>query len=161
MDKTSWRSTNNLFDNHTTEEFSVFDEKIFIFWAIPVILTSLDFEIDWWNDKRKKLFTCPERSRLKNSRWRQFTFQLAIDIKPHKKIHHLVKLNKSVSLSEQHDSEQGILYNTHDRLVILWGDYLFWDCHDLFDLSFCLVALWDVHIHLITIKISIVRRCNT
>lgn len=50
------------------------------------------------------------------------------------------------------------LDDTNDRLVGLWRHDVAWHHHDLPHLSARLLALCHVHVHLITIKVSVVGR---
>ena len=70
-------------------------------------------------------------------------------------------LQKHVSLSELSGSSKRVLYYTHDRSVGLWGQDVTMDHHQLLYLGLGLQALRNVHVHLISIEISIVWSSNT
>lgn len=73
----------------------------------------------------------------------------------------MIELDEGVPEREEHYAEKRVLHYAHDRLVVLWGHDLARHSHDLFDLCLCLVALRDVHIHLVAVEIGIVRRRHT
>lgn len=69
--------------------------------------------------------------------------------------------DKSVSLCEEQTSQKRVLDDSHDGLVRLRIHDLFGHEHDL--LNFCdgFVALWHVHVHLVTIEVCVVRSSDT
>jgi len=52
---------------------------------------------------------------------------------------------------------QRVLHDTHDRTVGLWGDDHTGYRRELTDLSPCLEGLREMKVHLVTIKVSVVR----
>lgn len=70
-------------------------------------------------------------------------------------------LDEDVSFGELSDSGEGVLYDTHDRFVRLWCDDLTGYHHDLGYLCSGLHWLWHVEVHLVAVKVCIVRGRHT
>lgn len=70
-------------------------------------------------------------------------------------------LKEDVSLGELAHGGECVLHNTHDRPVALWRDNHARHHGQLLDLGPCLQGLWQVQVHLIPIKVCIVRSCHT
>jgi len=73
-------------------------------------------------------------------------------------IHHEVLLEEAVASREGTRAEKGILHDAHDGLVRLWRHDAARREHDLGALGARLVRLQHVHVHLVAVKVGIVRR---
>ena len=76
---------------------------------------------------------------------------------PHHQIHHCMLINEIISSGKKHNSKQGILHDTHNWFIRLRAHNLIRNGHYFFNLSHTFKALWNKHVHFITVEISIVR----
>ena len=81
-------------------------------------------------------------------------------LEPHEQIAERVVLYECVPLREQAGCQQRVLHNPHHRLVGLRRDDVTGDRHDLLDLGTGLLALHQMHVHLVTIEIGVIRRSH-
>lgn len=81
-------------------------------------------------------------------------------IDPDHQVHDFFPSKEGVSHCEEIDSQQCILHDTHDRRVVLRRNDLFGNMGDVFKFRDSLIRLRDVHVHLITVKVSVVRRAD-
>lgn len=66
-------------------------------------------------------------------------------------------LQEDISLGHLPDGSECVLHDTHDRLVCLRGDDLS-RCHvNVLHLSSCLHTLRNVQVHLVPVKVSVIR----
>mmetsp|Transcript_26622 Transcript_26622/g.66902 ORF Transcript_26622/g.66902 Transcript_26622/m.66902 type:complete len:605 (+) Transcript_26622:2725-4539(+) len=106
-------------------------------------------------NQREHLLAGPELTRLEDGRLRDAAVKVG---QPHQDVHHDVALQEGVLARHQRGGEQGILHHTDHRFVRLRTDDLPRDHHQLADLGARLQRLRHVHVHLVTVKIGVVRR---
>ena len=79
---------------------------------------------------------------------------LALD--PDDEVHDFLPGEEGIPHGEEIDAEERVLDNTHDGGVAFRGNDLFGDMGDVFEFRCGLVGLGHVHIHLVTVEVSIV-----
>ena len=114
---------------------------------LPVLI-----EVHVWNHQREDLFAGPHWLGLQNGWW----WQLTLEIEPHQQIHRLIEFEKGVFFGEERDTKESVLHETHHRLVVFWCDNLERHSHDLLHLGPRLVALRNVHVHLVAVEVGVV-----
>jgi len=154
VDDTTRRRTDGTLGQVSTKELSTLNEDVLIIRAGPGLLVANPLETNLRNNQGEDLLSCPEGLRLEDS----WLGELVILVfRPHEKLHDKLLLNEGVPKREEHDTQQGVLHDTHNWLVILGRDDLVGDSHDLLDFSLGLIGLRDMHVHLISVEVSIVR----
>lgn len=139
----------------STKDFSILYQNIFVSYACPIVSLSIfivSHVLDLWNHETEDLLSAPKRNWFENSRLRN-SFSI---INPHHELHQIFIVDESVSLCQEHATQEWVLHNTHDWLVWLWVHHLLWHKHHLFDFCYRLVALRNVHVHFVTVKVSVV-----
>ena len=131
-------------------QLAVLDQHALLFWLAELVDGLI--EVDVRNHQREDLFASPHWLGLQDGWWWQFT----LEIEPHQQIHRLIELEKAIFHGEERDTKESVLHETHHRLVVFWCDDLVGHGHDLLHLGPRLVALRNVHVHLVAVEVGVV-----
>ena len=162
MDHRPCTLSDKLLVENPTEQLSFLNAELFII-HVPVGLPQIfvldsSFCVNWLGDDHTHdLLASPEFPGLQNGRHGQLTRELVI---PHHQVHDLGLVQKRVSLSKQATAQQRVLHYTHNGLVGLGSDNLLGHMGQEPQFRNSLVRLGHVHVHLIPIKIGIIRRTH-
>lgn len=77
-------------------------------------------------------------------------------LNPNDQIHDLLLGQEGITHRKQIQSQQCVLDDTHDGGVVLWGDDLLRDVGNVLKFRYCFVGLGNVHVHFVTVEISVV-----
>ena len=149
-----------LFAKRTRQQLAPLDDNLRIDRRHAVRLSVLvprcsPSEVDRRQEQRYKLLAGPQRPGLEDG-WRG---NVSVPIlEPHEQVAEYVVLDERVPLREQAGRQQRVLHNPHHGFVGLRRDDVTGDRHDLLDLGTGLLALHEMHVHLITIEIGVVWR---
>mmetsp|Transcript_11451 Transcript_11451/g.22494 ORF Transcript_11451/g.22494 Transcript_11451/m.22494 type:complete len:848 (-) Transcript_11451:1065-3608(-) len=160
--------------NNTSDDFTILNEYLCIFRVkitrkllLVVMAVSACSQVDTMRDDlAEHLLTSPQ-SMVASSAcliwdhngWNRDVTCEVLD--PHELVKDLIAVKKNVTASHAPRSQKGVLHNTHDRTVTLGGDNHLVHHHVGFCLGTGCQALRHVQVHLITIKISVVRGRHT
>lgn len=100
----------------STKDFSILYQNIFVSCACPIVSSPIfivSHVLDLWNHETEDLLSAPKRNWLENSRLRN-SFDV---VHPHHELHQIFIVDKSVSLRQEHTTQERVLHNTHDWLV--------------------------------------------
>lgn len=78
-------------------------------------------------------------------------------VDPDDQVHDFFSGKEGITHGEKVDTKKCILHDTHDRCVVFGRDYLLRDVCDVFEFRNGLIRLRDVHVHLVTVEISVIR----
>ena len=108
-----------------------------------------------WYNERKQLFSRPKGFRLQDGRNGKLSVPAG---QKHEQGHHEVLVDEHVPLGHFPDGAERILDNTHDGFIGLRRNDLTRRHVDVLQLRPGLHGLGHVKVHLVSVKISIVRR---
>ena len=107
------------------------------------------------DDEVEDLLPGPQWPRLQDRRLGHLPVPV---FQPHEDVHQHLLLEKCVALGNDAAPQQRILHDPDHRLVSLGRHDHLGDHHQLQGLSARLVALRHVHVHLVPVEVSVVRR---
>mmetsp|Transcript_35053 Transcript_35053/g.58033 ORF Transcript_35053/g.58033 Transcript_35053/m.58033 type:complete len:201 (+) Transcript_35053:2878-3480(+) len=103
----------------------------FIFFVVGVAIGE-PVEVDVRQKHRLHLLACPERLRLEDAGNGQLPVK---SVEVHHQVHHQIFLNEGIASCEATRAKEGVLHNTHHRLVSLRRHDAARHSHDLLRLS--------------------------